>query len=115
MDEASQNRDGNGNPSHCSIAWVLDIGCLQHSDCKADAVSSHVSQGDKGHAEQASTQLDGVSPVGWLAVDILKIIEITATSRDALFNAINNVTWNVESVLDVDVSSRDAIDDAGKP
>ncbi|KAG7149686.1 hypothetical protein HYQ46_001396 [Verticillium longisporum] len=59
--------------------------------------------------------VDGVFTIGGLRVDVLKVIEVSAASRDTLFDAIDDIARDVQAVFDVDVSTADAVDDPGNP
>lgn len=105
MNEASENCDSDGNTSDCSGSWISVARCVKHSGSKADTVACHVSKSHETESEHTRTQEYGASSVCGLLVDILEVIEVTAAARYTLFNAIDGVTGNIETVLYVDVDA----------
>jgi hypothetical protein len=45
----------------------------------------------------------------------LEVVEISATAWDTLLNAVDSVTGNIETVLNVDVNTRETVNYSSKP
>lgn len=101
MNKASENGDANGDASNSTRCRILFSRCSKHSDSKADTVACHVSKSDKAEAEHACAQEDGATSIRRLSIDILEVVEISATTRNTLLDAVDSIARNIEAILDV--------------
>ena len=101
MDKASEDCDANGDASNSTRGRILFSRCSKHSGSKADTVACHIAKSYKAEAEHACAQKDGTTSVCRLSIDILEVVEISATTRNTLLDAVDSIARNIEAILDV--------------
>jgi hypothetical protein len=115
MNKASENCDTNGDASNSTRSRMLFSRCSKHSGSEADTVACHVSKSYKTEAEHACAQEDGAISVGRLSIDVLEVVEVSATAWNTLLDTVDGITRNIEAILDVYMNTRETIDDSSEP
>lgn len=105
MDKASENCDTNSDASDSTRSRILFSRCSKHSGSKADTVARHVSKSYKAETKHACAQENGATSVCRLSIDILEVVEVTATARNTLLDTIDDIARNVEAILNVYVNT----------
>lgn len=114
VDEARKGGHGESDTSHGGVGGI-GLGGEQDTVGEVHTVAGHVSEDDESDAEDACREEDGVLAIGRLVVNVREVVEIATTARDTLLDAIDDIARNVETVLDVDVNTTNAIDYASDP
>lgn len=109
MDEASDSRNCDGNPVDRALAEVgmffVGARALQNTQSAVDAVTRHVSNANEADAEQDAAEQDGSLPITWPGENVLQIMELASRPGHRLLDSVDDIPWNVESVLYEDVRS----------